>query len=368
MQTNNNETKNIHIKAVLNNEFRRFSMNKASFSQLEETIRTVYSLDPTEKLKICFVDDEKDNVAMSSDEEFLYAVDLVRPVRLIITLATAPTAPAPVLDEAKSCNFEIPQAEHPCHSRRGGRGRFGHCRGDKQGWNEERKKERLENMSLTKEERIQQKTAKISEKIKQVEAMLLTDLPAHRERTLSWKLERLQAKLARLQSWASENETPSPTTTAIPTTETSEAPQGRRGCRGRGRGGCGRGRRAFENTEGAEGCGQMWGQIMENIRTCRQNLRAAYQSGNQEEIDRCTKALEEAKSQKWEAKQKAKASYQEGNSEKPRFFEEKSHKRECMKNLREAKVSGNPDRILACEQALIEAKEALQKAKVASKC
>jgi len=320
----------------------------------------VYSLDATEKLKICFVDDEKDNVAMSSDEEFLYAVDLVRPVRLVITLASCIPASA---GEANSCpvephSVESHSVEHPFQCRRG-RGR-GHFRGDKQ-WNEERMKKNMEDSSLTKEEKIQHKTAKISEKIKLIEALLLTELPAPRERSLSWKLERLRFKLARLQSWSAGTETEAPVTAV-----NTEAVPSRRGCRGRGgRGRGGRGKWS-ENTEDT-GCRQIDYQVWEDIRTCRQNLRSANQSGNQEEIDRCSKALEAAKTQKWEAKQKAKAAHREGKPE-PRLFEQKSHKRECMKNLRDAKASGDAEKIFAAEQALIDAKEALQKAKVANNC
>jgi len=55
--------------------------------------------------------------------------------------------------------------------------------------------------------------------------------------------------------------------------------------------------------------------------------------------------------------------------ENPSFFcEEKMYKRECMKNLREARASGDAEKIKECVNLLIEAKEALQKAKVASKC
>jgi len=357
MQTSN-EINTIHIKVSLNNEFRRFSMDKSNFTKLEETIRSVYSLDPTEKFKICYIDDEKELVAMSSDEEFLYAIDLVRPVRLVVTLASAsvqtPSQPCPV-DEPQATHFEHSGPIHPC---RRGRGRGGHWRGDKQGWHEERKKWReIENLS--KEERIQRKIDRISERIKMVEALLLTDLPAHRERTLSWKLEKLQTKLENLQSSTTETQTFT-SETSTPSTEAETCPA-RRGCRN-GRGGRG-GRGRF--AENGDNCGKKWRQIdpqiWENIRSCRQSLRAAYQSGNQEEIDRCIKALDEAKLQKWEAKQKAK----EGRPEKTqKFSEEKNRKRECIKNLREAKAAGDSEKIKECEVALLEAKEALQKAKM----
>jgi len=335
----------------------------------------VYSLDATEKLKICFVDDEQDHVAMSSDEEFLYAVDLVRPVRLVITLASCipgstcipsgstcvPSGSTCVASCIPGSTGDSCQVVLPDYPGRRGRGR-GHCRGDKLGWNEERMKRKVEDPSLSNEERIQRKTTKISEKIKQIEGLLLTELPAPRERSLTWKLERLQFKLARLQSWSEPG-----TETPLPVPEPS-----RRGCRGRGgrgRGGFGRGK-WVENSEDAScGGGQIDYRVWENVRTCRKNLRAANQSGNQEEIERCSKALEDAKTQKWEAKQKAKSVHREGKPvPEPSLFDKKSRKRECMKNLRLAQASGDAEKIFAAEQALIEAKEALQKAKVASKC
>jgi len=287
MQTNNQI---IHIKVVLNNEFRRFSMDKADFSRLVETIRTVYSLDSTEKFKVCFIDDEKDLVAISSDEEFLYAVDLVRPLRLVLTLASAPAPVETPCQVEPHCHAEPHcQASYENHGRRGGRGGHG-----KQGWHEERKKWR-ENESLSREERIQRKTARISERIDHIKVLLLADLPASRERTLSWKLEKLQSKLENLQLGVN-----SPTETA-PSVSNPEV-YSARGCRGRGRG------RRFEHGEAGEGCGKKWSKddpIFENTRTCRQNLKAAYESENKEEIDRCLKALGEAKLQRWEAKHKA---------------------------------------------------------------
>jgi len=391
MQTENRNT-NIHIKAALNSEFRRFSMDKANFTQLEESIRTLYSLPITSIFNVCFIDDEGDNVLISSDEEFLYAADLVRPIKLIITRVSTPL-PVETSLPAEPVQFELCQTEpatypgHPCRRGRGRRG--GPCQRAEKPRCEERKKWREEKLTLTKEERIQHKTIRISERIKHIEAFLLNDLPAHRERALTWKLEKLQSKLEYLQSVLAPIQTP---TNFEPTSQTTEPEHvdGRRGCHGR-RGGFGQGRKPFENqtTEGCEkkwgrfehkqrpegcgkkfgqfehqaqeGCEKKWGPFDDQVWQCRKNLRAARDAGNQSEIDQCFQALKEAKCQKWNAKR-------EGRPECKRFFQEKHCKRECMKNLREARASGEPEKIQDCEKALTLAREALQKAKVELRC
>jgi len=346
MQTENRNN-DIHIKVALNSEFRRFSMNKANFTHLEESIRTLYSLPKTSILKICFVDDEGDNVLISSDEEFLYAADLVRPVKLIVTIVEIlPAEPA---------QFELCQTEpttFPGHP--GRRGRGGHCQRADKPRCEERKKWREEKLTLTKEERIQHKTVRILQRIKHIEAFLLNDLPAQRERALTWKLEKLQHKLEFLQSVHTPIQTPIDSELTGRTTVPEHIK--RRGCHGH-RGGRGQGRIAFEHQQSTEGCEKKWGQFDDQIWQCRKNLRAARDSGNQVEIDLCFQALAEAKCQKWITKH-------EGKPECKRFFQEKHRKRECMKNLREARACGELEKIKECEAALTEAKEALQKAKV----
>jgi len=351
MQPTNNETKTIHIKVVINNEFRRFCLDSANFGLLEKTIRTVYSLPEDEKLKICFVDDENDLVALSSDEEFLYATDLVRPLRLVVTLGSCAPQAAVSYQPPLQIHCETPtptpgsgEVGQPSWPRRGrGRGQF---RGDKQGWNEEKRKWREEN-PFTKEQRTQHRVMIISDRIQQIETLLLTDLPAHRERTLSWKLEKLQSKLENLRLTPNV-ETPVDASHPVPM-------RGGRG--GRGGRGCGRGRKAWHVTEGGEP--SEFDQIFETIRNCRKSLRAARESGDADEIERCDKALEEAKVQKWEAKRRARG---EEEKKKP-FSEEKARKRECMKNLREARTSGDKVKIEECQKAFLEAKEALQKVK-----
>jgi len=328
----NNETK-IHTKAVLNNDFRRFSLEKANFNRLEETIRVLYSLAPTQVLRVCFIDDEKDEVLISSDEEFLYAVDLVHPVKLVITLVDS----AVVLPRDEPVNNT-----------------FLGCRRSREFKCAERSEK------LTKEERINFMIARISERIKHIEALLLTELPAHRVQRLNWKLTKLQQKLEILKSVPKETLTPE-TTNASENPEVS--PFGRRGCRFRGERGCHRGLKTFEPPE-KEGCERKWGKCndpkRQNVRVARQNLCAVRRFGDQTEIDKCFLILQDAK-------QLAKADRQHPKMERPECWEKKCHKWECLKNLREARVGGNPQQIQECEQALVEAREELRRNKCMKK-
>jgi len=303
-------------------------LETASFSLLEQRICTLYSVPKTERTKICFIDDEKDLVTMSSDEEFLYALDLIKPtVRLVVTLVPAVTQLAE--------NVEGTVERSVPYSRGVGRGQF---RAYKQGWKEEKNKREFP--ALTKQERIQRKITAISERKQHIESLLKNDLPPQRERTLNWRLEKLQNKLENLNLALLSYTVPQ---TPLPENG-NPVPTRRGGCGGRGgrrgRGGCGRN---FEIDE----------QIFVNLRTCRQKLREARSSGNQEEIEKCVVALDETKFQIWEAKDKSKP-----------FSEQKRHKRECLKNLREAKASGEKERIEECARLLTAAREALQKVKL----
>jgi hypothetical protein len=296
-------------------------------------------------LKICYVDDEKDTVLITSDEEFSYATELVQPLKLVVTKASTPPTTPCVVDVTV-------EPTSPCR-----RGRGGHC-GEFKARCESKKQWREEKLTLSKEERIARKTTRISERIKHLEALPLSELPPHRQRCVTWKLENLRLKLDTLQLLSGcASQTPQPQNS--PTIATSE-PEifDRRGCRGRGgRGGCrGRSEKTFENHEPSQ-CEKRGPKFDNPIWQCRQDLRAARDSGDQIEIERCEKAFEEARMAKWAAKREGKPN-----------FSERSRKCECMKNLREARASGDAQKIKECVDALIEAKEALQKAKVVRKC
>jgi len=309
MQTTNETKKVIHIKAELNGEFRRFSLDKTDFTHLLETIISVYSLPCDEKLRISFVDDEKDLVTISSDAELLYAVDLCQPLRLTVTKIS------------EAVLHHTPEADD------GQRGKWA----QKPGWKNDKRWKDFH--SPTNEEKIQSKITYLSERVLHVESLLASgELPAHRERTLTWKLEKLRDKLVYFKTLQ---------------TDPSARGRGRGGRGGRGRGGRGRGCGEWEGPKEVD-------PVAAHLRDCRKHLRIAQREGNQEEIAKCEEALQDAKSQKRAAK--------EGFC-----TAEKALKRECLMNLREARASGDKDRIEECACALIDAKEALQKAKLQSK-
>jgi hypothetical protein len=337
----NNENNKIHIKAVLNNEFRRFSLEKANFNKLEETIRVLYSLAPSQTLRVCFIDDEKDEVLISSDEELLYAVDLVNPVKLVITLVNSAVV-FPSVETVNNASFRGCRRSRECTERR---------------------------EKLTKEERINFMIARITERIQHIEALLSTELPQQRVQRLHWKLTKLQKKLDFLKSGPTlEILTPTPEITNASYTENPEvSPFGRRGCRFRSERGCHRNPKTFEIPE-KEGCGRKWGKKCddpkwENVRAARQNLCAARRCGDQSQIEKCVQILQEAK-------QLAKADRQQQQQPKmgrPERWENKCRKWECVKDLREARVGGDPQQIQACEQALFEAREGLRRTKCVRK-
>jgi len=376
----------VHFKVVLNNEFRRFSLEKLSFTLLEQTIRAVYSLPEDNILKICFVDDEKDLVLMSTDDEMAYALELTdQPVRLSVTIVNG--------------SAESFASSAPCRGRSGwGRGR------GREEWKEERLKWKEERQKLSPSERLDRKSERISAWIEHVESVLQTeDIPANRQRCLNWRLEKLNSKLEKIKEKQTlisnaESKTPCHPFSEIPTEqqirENEQVPlhgsKGKRG--GWGGSGCSRGR-------GGPGCSRgSWGgphgyhcsrggfgphggphcargpcteteastetvpydreRIWENFHTCHVNLNAARKSGNQEEIEKCFQALREAKEKKRETKGMKKA------GKKCFFLEEKAAKCSCFKNLREARLSGDPEKIKQCEEALAVAKQTLKAAKV----
>jgi len=317
----------IHIKVALNNEFRRFSMDKTNYSELVDMIRTLYSL-PTGALKICYVDDEADTVLITSDEEFSYAAELIHPLKLVLT--HSPTS-IPVLATIPCEVDAAPETTFPS-CRRGGRGR-GNC-GEFRPRCEFKQKWREEKLTLTEEEKISRKTARISQRIQHLEELSLQDLPAHRARTVAWKLEKLRSKQGALRFLSG-------------VTSTS--------CEG-GRGPI------------PANCGPIGILLDTPLWQCPGVVIATPDSGDQSELDTCCQFQEETIRKKWEAKREAKREVKSGERSSCQRFLEKDRKRECMKNLREARASGDAEKIKECVNALIEAKEALQKAKVVRRC
>jgi hypothetical protein len=63
MQTTNDNT-TFHVKANYENILRRFSLTEVVFTSLEETLRTLYTLDPVMGLAVEYQDEEEDWVCV----------------------------------------------------------------------------------------------------------------------------------------------------------------------------------------------------------------------------------------------------------------------------------------------------------------
>jgi len=310
---------------------------------------------------------------MTTDNELTYALELTgQPVRLSVTIVYGPAESS---SRPHCGHFDF---SAPCR----GRGCWGRGRG-REAWKEEREK-------LSPLERLNMK-------IKHVESLLETaDLPVNRQRCLNWRLEKLNAKLEEVKekqilvAEAASN-TPCEPVSEITTEQRSENihcfrgwggahgrphgrlhggphgdPHGGHRARGAGcprafgppggshcaRGPCSKAKASVETVP----CDRE--QIWENFHTCRVNLNAARDSGNQEQIEKCLQALREAKEKKREAKGMKRI------GKKCLFWEEKAAKCACLKNLREARLSGNPEKIKQCEEALTVARQTLNASKI----
>jgi hypothetical protein len=275
-------TTSVHIKAAYDNEFRRFLLTPVTFQQLESTLKTLFNLNVDVRVK--FQDDENDWVLLTTDQELSYATELSgSPLRLQVSLLPESTT-----------------AENNA-GKRGGKG----CRGRGLG----------RGGCKSPEERLTAKSSRLATRITQLEEKLNSEqLTADRERVIRWRLLMLQDKLAavknRKESFANP-ETPTETV-AVPepvSTENEmeeEKPSFRGGRRGRG---CGRGgwRKARMDGDGTDRPVRfrkhpIAPEIIEHLRQCKTNLRAARASGDVEKIQACQEALRSAKDAKFVAR------------------------------------------------------------------
>jgi len=302
MQTTQQTTNSpVHIKVSHDNEFRRFLLNPVTYSQLETTLKNLFNLETEFRIK--FQDDENDWVLLTTDQELVYATELSgSPLRLQVKL----------LEEA-------PKDDSPSQTERGkGRGgRGGRGRGAGRGG------------CKSPEERLSQKSSRITERINQLETKLSSkQLPSDRERVVRWRLAKLQEKLefvkatqTSLESCFPQPTEPTPTESQLPileptldevsVTKEEENPYSR-GCQ-RGRG-CGRGgMRARHGCDGSDRPkwkgikARMDPEILANFRQCKSDFFAARESGDAEKIAACKVALQAAKAAKWEARAALKA-------------------------------------------------------------
>jgi len=287
----------VHVKVALDNEFRRFLLSPLTFDHLENTLKTLFSLQSEFRIK--FQDDENDWVLITTDQELVYATELSgSPLRLQVKLISS-EIPAKAAVESLSATEK-------------GRGRG--CRGRGRG---------AGRGGLSQEDRLTKKTSRLAERINQLETKLSSDtLPSERERVVRWRLAKLQEKLAFVKAMKESNANSVSPQTNVSPTETADAvpepvaiggvpneeqkPSRGGGCR-RGRGGRGGWRRAMDE-EGADQprCkgrkARIDPQILANFHQCKADFIAARRSGDAEAIEKCQVAFQAAKATKQEAR------------------------------------------------------------------
>jgi len=389
-QTNN--TLSRHVKVAYKGEFRRFALPSLQFSQLEDTLRTLYNLGSA-SFKVKFQDDENDWVVLSTDEELKYAVELTgNPIRLTIDDVRLDEHQGrkaePVVHTPEVTPSEEAVPFFPSHGRGGfgkGRGRGG-CRGGGRGRH-----------GPVVMERLQMKEERIGDKIASLEEMLKTpELSSERERVLLWRLEKLKNKLSFVEKRRQAFESEVNENTDVPAGEEEDlATDGwkRRGCGPRG-GRCGRGgphgphghhglhghpddldgphpfgpgphhgpHGRGPHGRGGRGKGKKCGrdlppmeegearEAVKNFAKAKTDLETARASGDLEAIVTAELALKQAKRQKKQGKWAILAPY-------------KAQKRDAMFSLKRARQSGDEAQIKAAEEALVKAVVAIRKAK-----
>jgi len=305
---------------------RRFTFSDEKFIELEKVIRTIYSVPTDVLIKVQFMDDENDWVVISSDCELQHALQLVSGLlRLTITDASPTLAPVNVSEQPDVC-------QHP-----------------RRNWQEEN--------AMTRQERLNLKSNRLSLRIQQIEAQLKSDeISSPRARALHFKLLRIQEKLAYTKSRQENPDLPE-----------NHVPHHGRGRCGRGRGRCGgRGR-----GRGGNECGSLlWGrgsirdsQITEEtpftgnsdpnvaddwdlkfrVKDCKLRLKLARDSGKTEEIEKCRKEWMEAKRLRREARSGQKDSEVCGAHTAKDLH--KSHLRDLKMKIKTARHSGNTEEV-----------------------
>lgn len=92
----------IALKIVFGNEIRRFALEKTSYSNLLDNICKLFALVPS-GVRIGYIDEEGDNVRISSDSELQFAIKhCAGKLRMIVSLLEPPVMPS-------APQFEVPQ-------------------------------------------------------------------------------------------------------------------------------------------------------------------------------------------------------------------------------------------------------------------
>jgi hypothetical protein len=277
---------NVHVKVEYNQEYRRFVVETLSFANLDNTLRALLNITPTQPIKILFLDDEKDWVLVSSDEELTYAVELsasllrlsVRPETVLKNFRLSSVINVSVADATP--------AEAPfCGRGRGGmRGRG--CRAGKVGC----KADPTMRMQF-----LDNKLARLTERHAALSAKL-PGMPEDKARALTWRLSHMEKKIETIKAkkamfaaiLAEQPPLEQESCVAVEEPKVHEPEVTGWGCRGRRGGRCGGGRKWM--CEGAEA-----DPLFQALQTKKAELMAARQGGNKEEIQAKWEALQEAK-------------------------------------------------------------------------
>jgi len=282
-QQNDNKSNDVHIKVEYKEEYRRFVVETLSFTHLEKTLRSLLNIAPTEDIKILFLDDEKDWVLLASDSELSYAWELSAS---LLRLSVKPVTPTRVVVSActEAATVPFPSSTRGCWRARGGCGRGRGGRGG--GCDPATRLQFLDNKLARLTERQAMLSAKIPD-MSEDKARAVSWRLAHMENKIAnikWKKEHFQAHIAEHIPLAQGEATEiadEPATAAEPVA----AWEGRRGCGGRR--GPGRGPRWGPEPEGHP--------LKETLILRREELKAARQGGNKEEIQAKWEALQQAK-------------------------------------------------------------------------
>jgi hypothetical protein len=290
MQTQPITKSPVHIKVAHDNEFRRFVLDPITFDHLQNTLKTLFSIETEFRMK--FQDEESDWVLITTEQELVYAIDISgSPLRLQVQ----PISSEPPKTEAESLSA-TEKGRGRCRGRDRGAGRGGF---------------------KSPEERLSQKSSRLTERINQLELKIDSNkFTSERERVLRWRLAKLQEKLAFVKSEKeffdksqSNPQTPEAADVVlelVPSDVTPNENQEKPSCRGGRRGRGGRGRRAMMEDGSDQPVrkgrkARVTPEIIANFRQCKANLRAAREFGNAEETQACLEKFQAAKAAKWEA-------------------------------------------------------------------
>jgi chaperonin cofactor prefoldin len=202
-------TQQVHVKAQYNNEFRRFHLETLSIAYLEQTLEDLFRVGAPFSIK--YQDEENDWVFFCTDKELAYAAEITtKPLRLMVEAKEKSTIPPQETIPAKTETREEKKAYKKC----GG---------------------------INREEVLSNKLERISSRIEEIRSRMNSDISNDQARALTWRLKKLEGKLAFVQkkrdAFQAQPQTPESPSDESPC-DTLEGPWRHRGC-GRGRGGRG---------------------------------------------------------------------------------------------------------------------------------